>query len=351
MMKRFFAKQQEPTVTVSTMKASYEAWQPTLKASGSTRAVTGVFVTAQLAGMIQTISFKPGARVEKGDVLVQQNADTDIAQLHVYQANAALAKITYNRDKAQYKFHAVSKQQLDTDEQNLKSLLAQVEQQASTVLKKTITAPFAGKLGISKVNPGQYLNPGDQIVMLQTFDPIYVDFYLPQQTLAQLAIGQDVTITTETFPGKTFAGKITTINPAVDTDTRNVEVEATMANPTMELAPGMFTTVEVNTGAPKQYLTLPQTAVNFNTYGDLIYLAKESGKTNAGKPVLIARQAFVETGGTRGDQIIILKGVKEGDTVITSGQLKLKNGTPIVINNTIQPSDSQHPSTPNEHEG
>ncbi len=349
MMKRYFASLENPTITVSATQVKYSNWENRYKAVGSTRAVVGVNVTAQLAGMIQQIYFTPGMSVKQGMILVQQNADTDIAQLQALQANAELARITFERDKAQYKVHAVSKQQVDTDEQNLKSLRAQVAQQSATVEKLTIRAPFSGRLGISRVNPGQYLNPGDAVVTLQQLDPIYVDFYLPQQLLSELRVGQQVSMVTDTFPDKKFAGKITTINPLVDTNTRNVEVEATIANPKLDLSPGMFASVEVRTGKSVSYLTLPQTAVTFNPYGDIVYIVKEKGKDKSGKPILAVNQIFVTTGATRGDQIAILKGLKEGDTIVTSGQLKLKNGSLVTINNTVQPADSEDPKLSNQH--
>lgn len=348
-MKHYMATHRTPAVTVSAMKTSYDLWQPKIKSTGSTRAIKGVNVTAQLGGMIQAISFTPGALVKKGDVLVLQNADPDIAQLHSLQANAELANITLARDQAQYKIQAVSKQQIDTDEQNLKSLEAQVAQQQATVAMKTIVAPFDGRLGISNVNPGQYLNPGDKIVTLQTLNPIYVDFYVPQQALADLAAHQAVTVLADAFPGKTFTGKITTIDPIIDTNTRNVEVEATIDNPDENLNPGMFVNVEVNTGEPKKLLTLPQAAVTFNSYGDLVYLIHEE-KDAQGKATLIAQQSFVTTGDTRGDQIAILTGLKENDVVVTSGQLKLKNGSQVTINNTVQPANNPNPVVTNDHD-
>ena len=349
MMKHYFASMQNPAITVSTAKAGYSSWQPQLKAVGSTRAILGINVTAQLGGMITKVYFTPGSIVKQGDILVQQNADPNIAQLHALEANAELAKITYERDKAQYQVKAISKQQLDTDEQNLKSLRAQVAQQAAIVAQLTIKAPFSGRLGISNVNPGQYLQPGDNIVPLQQLDPIYVDFYLPQQAIAQLKTGQSVTIKTDAFPGKTFSGKITTINPIVDTDTRNVEVEATIANPNLELQPGMYTNVIVVTNKPAPRLTVPQSAISFNSYGDIIYVVQEKGKDKKGNPILIANQVFVTTGEARGDQIMILKGIKAGDTIVTSGQLKLRNGSPITVNNKVQPANNPSPRVSNDH--
>src|SRR5579885_1553482 len=207
MMKRYMATMQAPAVTVSTMKVGYSDWTANQKAVGSLRAIVGVNVTTELAGMVQKIYFAPGATVKEGTVLVQLNADAEKGQLHALQAQSELAKITYRRDKAQFAVHAVSKQTVDTDEWNLKNLMGQVEQQAATVEKKTIRAPFNGRLGISYVNPGQYLNVGDKVATLQTLDPIYIDFYMPQQALAYLKLGQSVNVTSDTYPGQKFTGK------------------------------------------------------------------------------------------------------------------------------------------------
>lgn len=349
-VKRYMASQSNPTITVSAMKIDYSPWQSQLKASGSLRAIRGVNVTTELAGMVQTIYFTPGAMVNQGTVLVQLNADNDIAALNSLEANAELALVTYTRDRSQFEVHAISKQTLDNDAANLKSLRAQVAQQAAIVKKKTIVVPFKGRLGISAVNPGQFINPGDKVVNLQMLDPIYADFYMPQQTLGQFQVGMPVTVTSETFPGKIFKGKITTIEPSVDVATRNVEVEATLQNPNYQLTPGMFATVTITTGAVQRYLTLPQTAISFNPYGEIAYLIRQSKeKDKKGQPILIAKQAFVVTGETRGDQITVLKGIKAGDIVVTSGQLKLKNGSPVRIDNSIVPQNEAAPYVPNEY--
>ncbi len=344
MMQQYFLQNKSPAVTVSTMKVEASLWQPTFKSVGSMRARLGVNVTTELAGMVQTIYFTPGAYVKKGDLLVQLNADAELGQLHSLQAQVELAKITYNRDKAQYAVRAVSRQTVDTDEWNLKNLQAQVAQQAAIVEKKTIRAPFEGRLGINNTNPGQYLNVGDTVTTLQALDPLYADFYLPQQDLAQLKLGQTVNVVTDTFPKKIFRGKITTIEPLVDSATRNVQVEATVPNPDYQLKPGMFTRVEVETGAKRSYLTLPQSAISFNPYGDIVFLVKESEqKDKNNKPILVVKQVFVTVGATRGDQIAVLKGLHAGDIVVTSGQLKLKNGSHVLINNKIQPSNEASP--------
>lgn len=345
MIQKYIATMMSPAITVSTMKVGSSLWQPRLKAVGSLRARVGVNVTTELAGMVQTIYFTPGAEVEKGQVLVQLNASSEIGQLHSLQAQVELARITYERDQAQFKAHAVSKQVVDSDEWNLKNLQAQVEQQTAIVEKKTIRAPFSGRLGVNNINPGQYLNVADTVTILQALDPIYADFYLPQQALSQLKLGQKVRVVTNTFPGQTFSGQITTIEPAVETTTRNVQVEATLSNPKFQLMPGMFVDVDVDVAAPKTYLTVPQSAISFNPYGDIAYIVKATNeKTKDNKAIFRVTQVFVTVGETRGDQIAILKGLKYGDTVVTSGQLKLKNGSRIVVNNTIQPSNEASPN-------
>lgn len=344
MMEKYIAKRLSASViNVSTIKAGYSAWQPQLTASGSVRAIEGVDVTTQLGGMVQTIYFKPGAMTKKGDLLVQLNIDPDVAQLHVLQANEELAQVTYNRDKAQYAIQAVSKQQLDTDVANLQSAIAQVAEQKATIEEKTIRAPFSGRLGICIVSPGQYINPGNKVVMLQTVNPIYVDFYVPQSAIPNLQVGLPASVTVDSFPGEKFTGKITTIDPGLDTSVRNVEAEATLPNPSGLLIPGMFVTVTIKTGTAHQQLTLPETAISFNPYGSIVYIVTESSKDSAGKSILKANQRFVKTGEKRGDQITVLEGVKVGEVVVTSGQVKLKNGSIVAINNSTKPLDNPAP--------
>ncbi len=344
MVKKYMSSMGAPPVTVATMKVKTENWQQTTQATGSLRAIQGVDVTTEIAGLITSIEFKPGSQVKKGDLLIQLNADTEIAQLEALQASEQLAQITYNRDKAQFAIQAVSQATVDADVANLKNLQAQVEQQRTVIEKKSIRAPFSGRLGISYVNPGQYLNPGDKIVTLQTLNPIYVDFYLPQQTLNSVTKGLSVKLTSDTYPGKTYTGKITTINPLVDVATRNVQMEATVANPKNELIPGMFTNVEITTGKPKAYLTVPKTAIAFNPYGEIAYLVQEKTDKD-GKKNLFAQQTFVDVGASRGDQISVLRGLKDGETIVVSGQHKLKNGSLLMINNTTMPSDNPNPTS------
>ena len=347
MMQKYMGKGGLPPATVSSMKADYQVWQPQLSAVGTLRAVRGVDVTTEVAGLVRTIEFKAGDEVKSGQVLAQLNADSDIALLHSLQAAADLASTIYERDKQQLAAEVISKAQVDTDAGDLKSKQAQVAQQQAFVDKKTLRAPFAGKLGISTVNPGQYLNPADKLVTLQTLDPIYVDFFLPQQQIPQVAIGQAVTLTSDTYPGISFTGKINAINAKIDTNTRNVQVEATMPNVKRQLLPGMFADVRVNSGEENRYLTLPQTSITFNPYGNTVFLVKASDKAEdkdeKGNTKLLAQQVFVTTGPRRGDQVAILKGIEPGAQVVTSGQVKLKNGTPLIIDNKVQPANSPDP--------
>ena len=343
MMKKFMSAGGMPPVTISTVRAATQEWLPQLKAVGSLRAVQGVDVTCESAGLVQSILFKSGDDAKAGQLLVQFNVDSDIAQLNALDASAELAKITYERDRKQLDAQTISQAALDADAADLKVKLAQVAQQKALVNKKTIRAPFAGRLGINLVNQGQYVNPGDKIVTLQALDSIYVDFYLPQQELSLISKDQGLIITTDSFPGRTFSGTVSAVNPKVDPQTRNMQVEAVIKNPKHELLPGMYVSVQVQAGEKQHYLTLPRTAVTFNPYGETVYLVEEKGKDKTGKPALFAKQAFITIGLSRGDQVAILSGIKVGDLVVSSGQLKLKSGSPIIINNKIQPSGDAAP--------
>ena len=348
MMQKYMASAPIPPATVTAMTAEYQQWQPQLSAVGTLRAVRGVDVTTEVAGLVRSVNFKSGDETAAGQVLAQLNVDADIAQLHALQAAADLAQTVYDRDKAQFDIEVIAKAQVDADAADLKSKRAQVAQQQALIEKKTIRAPFSGKLGISTVNPGQYLNPGDKLVTLQTIDPIYVDFFLPQQQLPQIAIGQSVTVSTDAYKGVKFPGKINAINPKVDPSTRNVQIEATIPNAKRQLLPGMFANVRIDNGAQERFLTLPQTAITFNPYGNTVFVIKPSDKKDdKGNAPMVAQQVFVTTGPTRGDQIAILKGVEPGTQVVTSGQVKLKNGTPVIVNNSVQPTNSPNP-TPQE---
>ncbi len=321
---------------VSAIKAQMLEWQPQLAAIGSLVAVRGVDVSSEVAGQVRAVRFKSGQDVRAGQVLVQLNADADLALQRSLRAAADLAAQVLARDREQFAAQAVSQAQIDADEADLRVKRANLAQQEALVAKKTIRAPFAGRVGITTVAPGQFLAAGEKIVTLQTLDPIYVDFTLPQSQLGALKNGLRVVLTDDAHPQQTFAGRISAISPKVDPATRNLQVEATVANPQRLLLPGMFARVEIETGDKQRRLTLPQTAITYNPYGSTVFVVEP------GEPRKV-RQVFVTTGATRGDQVAITSGVTEGQEVVTSGQVKLKNGTEVRIDNAVQPANSPNP--------
>ena len=340
---QFRAKNVPPPQTVSTTTVEPSDWQSEITAVGSMRAYRGVQVTTEVAGLVRKVNFKSGDNARNGAVLVELNADSDIAQLHALQAAADLSQTNYNRDKVQLEAQAISQATLDSDAADLKNRRAQADSQAALVEKKTLRAPFAGQLGITTLNPGQYLNPGDKVVTLQAIDPILVDFRVPQQQLSRVTPGQTLHVTTDAFPDEVFEGKVTAIDPLVDTASRNFQVEAAVNNSSRKLLPGMFAKVAVQSGATQHLLTVPQAAITYNPYGATVYTAVKSKDGQS----LVAQQVFVTVGATRGDQAAVTSGVKEGEVVVTSGQLKLKNGSVLKVDNSVQPKDDPHP-TPQE---
>ena len=348
MIKKYLSSQGVPPQTVSTTKAAYQQWQPELSAVGTLRAVRGADLASEVSGVISAIHFRSGEEVKAGAPLIQLNAAADIAQLESLKAAAELAQLTYQRDARQLKVQAVSQATVDTDAANVKVAKARVAEQQALVDKKNVRAPFAGRLGLRAVDLGQYVAPGTKLVTLQSLDPVYVDFSVPQSALADVRTGLKVSATTSALPGERFEGTIKAIDAKIDPATRNVLVRASLGNPKHHLLPGMFVSVTVDTGGTERRLTLPQTAITFNPYGNTVFVVEEKGKQPDGKPKLVAAQRFVTTGATRGDQIAVLSGVKEGETVVTAGQLKLRNGVPVIINNSVQPSDEAAPKPRDE---
>jgi membrane fusion protein (multidrug efflux system) len=346
MIKKFMSALSNPPQTVSTAKAVTSAWQPNIEAIGSLRAVNGADLSLEVSGVVDSISFNSGDDVAQGALLLKLRSDDDAAKLESLQATAELNQITYDRDQKQFKLQAVSQATLDTDDANLKNAKAQVAQQQAILDKKTLRAPFAGHLGIRAVDLGQYLGAGTVIVTLQALDPVFVDFFVPQQSMDQIRLGQTVTVKIDAFKDQSFTGKITAVNPRVDASSRNVQIRATLGNADHKLIPGMYATIDIATGAPKNYVTLPQTAITYNPYGDTVYIVDRKTDGTDGKPQLFARQNFVTTGPTRGDQVAVLKGINDGDEVVTAGQLKLHNGSPILIDNSIMPSADAAPNVP-----
>jgi membrane fusion protein (multidrug efflux system) len=343
MIKKFMSQMAAPTQTVSTSKAGFQDWDQRLEAVGSLRAVKGADLSLEVSGVVDVISFNSGDDVEAGTTLLKLRADDDVAKLESLEAAAELSQITYERDLKQLKIQAVSQATLDADDANLKNAKAQVAQQKAIVDKKFLRAPFAGHLGIRAVDVGQFLAAGTTIVTLQALDPVYLDFFVPQQSIDQIRLHQQVAVTVDAFPKQSFAGKITAINPKVDAATRNVQVRATLQNADRKLLPGMYATVAITIGEPQRRITLPQTAITYSPYGDSVYVVDDKGPDAAGKPQLVARQTFVTTGPTRGDQVAIVAGVNEGDSVVVAGQIKLHNGSTVAINNAIMPTADAAP--------
>lgn len=335
-----------PPVTVSTTIAPVTVWQRQFHAVGTLVAVQGVTVSNQIEGAVARIAFESGRHVKAGDLLIQQDTSTDEAQLRGLLAQEDLARITLARARELRASSTNSQSDLDSAEAQDRQAVANVENVRALIAKKTIRAPFGGLLGLRQVNLGQFLPAGGAIVELQALDPIYVDFTLPQQDTGDLHVGQDVRLTVDAFPGEVFTGKVNALNSRVDAATRNLQIQATLANPGERLLPGMFAGVDLALPREDHLVTLPETAVVYNPYGNAVYVVERT-KNAAGGEVLVARQHFVTLGETRGDQVAVVKGIAAGDEVVTAGQLKLHNGSPVVVNNTVQPANSPAPTPPN----
>lgn len=327
-----------PPPAVSTTVAGEDVWPRTLFAVGTVESVQGVQVAAQLDGPVTEIAFKSGTTVKQGDVLARQDTSTDVATLRSAQARAQLALLQLRRNEDLRASNSISQADLDAAKAESASAQADVEALQATINKKTIRAPFSGKLGIRAVNLGDYLRAGDPIVPLESLDPIFVNFSLPQQELAEVAVGQTVRVQVDTFPGEEFEGKLSAINSRVDTQTRALQIQAELPNPDGRLLPGMFVRAHVELPNPDHYVTLPITAVTYTTFGDSVYLVEQ------GENGPQVRQVNVRTAGKRGNQVAIASGVPAGAEVVTSGQMKLRNNSPVRINNEIAVPSEANPS-------
>jgi membrane fusion protein (multidrug efflux system) len=347
---------QPPPEAVTTVVAQQEKWPTTLSAIGTVVPVQGVTVSADLPGIVAQIAFESGASVHEGDLLVQLDTKQEQAQLAQQQARLAaveagreLARLNFDRmhglvdegaiTRAEYD-RAVAEQKQTMAEQTQTE--AQAEEIRATIARKTIRAPFSGILGLRQVNLGQYLSGGDPVVPLQSQDPIYVNFGVPQQDAGQVRVGQTVRITTEDLTGVALTGRITAINSIVDEATRNVQIQATLANPTGKLRPGMFVQTEVLLGANRAAVTLPASAISYAPYGDSVFVVEEMKRPN-GQTYRGVRQQFVKLGAARGDQIAVLSGIKPEEEIVTSGVFKLRNGAAVLVNNKVQPDNKPAP--------
>jgi membrane fusion protein (multidrug efflux system) len=342
-IKEFMAGMGNQPQTVSTITAEKTEWQERIEAVGSLRAVRGADLSLEVPGIVEQINFQSGDDVEAGKVLLGLRDDDEVARLRSLEAMEKLYTLNYERNARLLKSQTVAQSAVDSDTANLQNYKAQVAQQKAVIEKKILRAPFAGRLGLRQIDLGQYLPAGTVIATLQALTPIYADFFLPQQAIAKIKVGQPVAAKVDTYPGVLFKGTITAINPKIDTATRNVQVRATLGNDDHKLLPGMHVTVEIAVGEPELRVTLPQTAISYNPYGNLVYVVDNKGKDAEGKDRLSVHQVFVTLGATRGDQVAVLKGVEEGQVVVTSGQIKLRNGVPITINNDVQPANDPNP--------
>ncbi len=334
---------QPPPEAVTTIVARQETWPAALGAIGTVAAVQGVTVSADLPGIVDRIRFDSGKWVRKGDVLVELDTRQERAQLAAVEAQRDLAGVNYRRMEGLAKDGIVSRADYDTAAAGQKETQARVGEIRATIDRKTIRAPFSGILGIRQVNLGQDLSAGDPIVPLQALDPIYVNFGIPQQQAAEVRNGRAVRISARDRAGVELGGRVTAVDSVVDPATRNIQVQATLANPKGQLRPGMFVQAEVVVGASQSVIAIPASGINYAPYGDSVFvvadLKDEKGKTYRG-----VRQQFVKLGASRGDQVAVLSGVKPGDIVVTSGVFKLRNGAAVQINNKVVPENNPAPN-------
>ena len=339
MIAKFMSQMGEQPVTVTTTKVSVVTWSPALTAVGTLVADQRVALSPQVSGVISAIYFDSGKYVKKGDPLVDLDTSTQQAQLKADQAQLKLARLNYARDQRLYKQHAIASAGLDSSFAALQSAQAAVEGDLATIAKMHIVAPFSGKLGIREVSLGQFLAAGSAttIAQLSSIDPILAQFNLPQQDLPKISVGQIVQLTIDAFPGQIFSGKISATNADITSGSRTMLVQANIPNPTHQLVSGMFAMVNVLLPSVQNVIVVPQTAIVYSLYGDSIYVVKSS--TNAkGEKVMSVAQEFVTLGETQGINVRIEKGLKAGDEIVTSGQLKLHNGSTINVNNSVLPN-------------
>jgi membrane fusion protein (multidrug efflux system) len=339
-----------PPETIASAEAVQEKWQDTLEAIGSVNAVQGVMVSPEVAGMVSEIDFDSGAVVKKGDLLLRLDTSSEEAQLRAAQAQVDLARLTAERSQKLSQDKTISQSELDAAMATLKQNQANADAISAIIDKKTIRAPFDGRLGIRLVNLGEQLDVGKAIVSLQSLEPVYVDFTLPQQDLSKLQTGLKVNVSSDAYPGTNFTGELIAINPDLDVVTRSVQLRARFDNTDELLRPGMFVRAEVVLPASQPVLVIPTSAVLSAPYGDAVYLimtAKDIGLTNLPAATLVAQQKFIRAGGSRGDFTAVESGLSPGDRVVTAGLFKLHNGTPIQENNTNAPEPVMTPHLPN----
>jgi len=333
---------QPPPEAVTTVRAQEDRWPSTVASIGTVEAVHGVTVAADLPGLVSRIEFDSGKKVRAGDVIVRLDTRQEQAQLAAADAQRNLSNLTFERMRGLRAKGITSQSEYDQAAAEQKQAAAKTGETQATIGRKTIRAPFSGVLGLRQVNLGQYLKAGDPIVSLQSLDPIYVNFSVPQQQLGDLRVGGEVHVNAEGIESSDPTGTITAINSVVDEATRNIQVQATLANPEGKLRPGMFVEAQVVLGASTPVVALPTSAISYAPYGNSVFLVGDM-KDPKGQTYRGVRQQFVKLGSSRGDQVAVVSGVKPGEEVVTSGVFKLRNGAAVVVNNKVQPSNNPAP--------
>ena len=333
---------QPPPTAVTTIVAQRETWPSTLGVIGTVAAIQGVTVSADLPGTVAQIHFDSGQWVHEGDVLVELDTRQEQAQLAETEAQRDLARINYGRTQQLVKEGILAKTEYDNVNAQQKVTEGHVDEIRATIARKTIRASFAGVLGIRQVNLGQYLSAGQAIVSLQSLNPIYVNFGVPQQTTAQLNIGRTLRITCDDLPGLAFNGRVTALDSVVNESTRNIQVQTTLSNPQNKLRPGMFVQVALGLGESTPVIALPASAINYAPYGDSVFIVTDL-KDAKGRTYRGVRQQIVKLGGSLGDQVGVVSGINPGDEVVSSGVFKLRNGAAVQINNKVQPENNARP--------
>lgn len=355
-MNQFFDNMPQPAAAVTAATAKSERWSDNEESVGTFVAINGTNVTTEAGGVVKSIEFEAGQPVKAGAVLVRLNTANELATLKSLEASARLAAVQRDRWRKLGQDKLVSQDEVEQRATAAATAQAQADAQRALIAQKTIRAPFDGFLGIRQVNLGQFVNPGDPIVSLQSLDPIYLDFTLPEKRMGQVLNGTRVRATVDAMPGRTFEGEVTAIQPEVDANTRNFKLQATLDNAEGNLRPGTFAHVGFALGGERNVVVIPQTAVSFNPYGNAVYVITkkkraEGEKDMQGKPLtgdkLIVTQRFVKTGATRGDLIAVTEGLKPGEQVATSGLLKLRNDAEVTINNKVLPTADAQPKTQN----
>jgi len=337
---------QPPPEAVTTIVAHQEEWSASLSSIGTVAAVQGVTVSADLPGTVERIAFESGTAVQEGEVLALLDTRQEQAQLTAAEAQRDLARLNFERMRGLLNERVISQSEFDRATAEQRQGDARVGEIRAAIARKTIRAPFAGVLGIRRVNLGQYLSGGDALVTLQSLNPIYVNFGVPQQSSSQIRVGRAVRITSDSLPGVEFSGRVTAIDSIVDEATRNIQVQATLANPGGKLRPGMFVQAEAGVGGGSTIVALPASAISYAPFGDSVFVVTDL-KNPAGQSYRGVRQQFVKLGAARGDQIAVTSGVKPGDEVVTSGLFKLRNGAAVVVNNKVKPTNSPKPKPEN----